>query len=85
MKQATSPTLVILIATLVFSFSSNAHAYIDPGSGSALMSVIIGLLVAIGITIKTFWYKITSIFGFSKKKPQKKSPSEDTKMQGNSS
>ena len=39
-----------------------AHAYIDPGSGSALMSIIIGAFVAVGLAIKTFWYKITGIF-----------------------
>lgn len=39
-----------------------AHAYIDPGSGSAIMSAIIGFFVVIGLTIKTFWYKIKSIF-----------------------
>jgi hypothetical protein len=37
-------------------------AYIDPGSGSAIMSAIIGLFVAIGVTGKTYWYKIKSIF-----------------------
>jgi len=41
-------------------------AYIDPGSGSAIMSAIIGFFVAVGLAIKTYWYKIKSIF--SKKK-----------------
>lgn len=36
--------------------------YIDPGSGSAIMSAIIGFFVVIGLTIKSFWYKIKSIF-----------------------
>ena len=45
-----------------------AFAYIDPGSGSALMSVIIGSIVAIGMVVKTFWYKLQSITGFSKSK-----------------
>ncbi len=37
-------------------------AYIDPGSGSAIMSAIIGFFVASGLVIKTYWYKIKSIF-----------------------
>jgi hypothetical protein len=49
-----------------------AFAYIDPGSGSAIMSVIIGLFVAIGITIKTYWYKLKSIFTRNKKETKKK-------------
>ena len=42
--------------------SIDAHAYIDPGSGSAIMSAIIGFFVVIGLTIKSFWYKIKSVF-----------------------
>jgi len=32
---------------------NNALAYIDPGSGSAIISAIIGVFVAIGIAVKT--------------------------------
>ena len=42
-------------------------AYIDPGSGSAIMSAIIGALVAIGLTLKTYWYKIKRFFGLKEK------------------
>ena len=49
-----------------------ALAYIDPGSGSALMSVIIGALVAIGMFVKTFWFKIENILGISKNKKLEK-------------
>ncbi len=43
-----------------------AFAYIDPGSGSAIMSAIIGFFVAIGLAIKTYWYKIKSLFSSKK-------------------
>ncbi len=41
-------------------------AYIDPGSGSAIMSAIIGLFVATSMAIKTYWYKIKSLFSSKK-------------------
>ncbi len=49
---------------------SVSFAYIDPGSGSAIMSAIIGFFVAIGLVIKTFWYKIKSFFTGGKSKEQ---------------
>ncbi len=49
---------------------SVGFAYIDPGSGSAIMSAIIGFFVAIGLVIKTFWYKIKSLFT-GKPRPEK--------------
>ena len=50
-----------LLVTLL-TIATPAMAYIDPGSGSAIISAIIGLFVAIGLAIKTYWYKIKSFF-----------------------
>lgn len=51
-----------------------AHAYIDPGSGSLILSMLIGFLVTAGFYIKCLWYRIIRFF-----KPRKKSPdSEET-------
>jgi hypothetical protein len=43
-------------------FSMPAMAYIDPGSGSAILSAIAGFLVAITMVIKAYWYKLKSFF-----------------------
>ena len=51
-----------LIITVLIIFPLSAQAYIDPGSGSAIMSAVIGFLVAIIMAIKTYWYKIKSFF-----------------------
>ena len=47
---------------LVLTSQSPAYGYIDPGSGSAIMSAIIGLFVAAGMLVKTYWYKLKSFF-----------------------
>lgn len=54
-----------------------AYAYIDPGSGSAIMSAIIGFFVAIGLIIKTYWYKFKSFFS-AKDRSSKNSASQDS-------
>lgn len=54
--------LAIFTVGVVVFWASPALAYIDPGSGSAIMSAIIGFFVAIALGIKTYWYKIKSIF-----------------------
>ena len=60
-------TQSIIFTVLVGLWSSPALAYLDPGSGSAIMSAIIGAIVAGFLAIKTYWYKLKSIF-FGKKK-----------------
>jgi hypothetical protein len=59
---------IIKSILLISILTSPVFAYIDPGSGSAIMSAIIGFFVASGIAIKTYWYKIKSIFTSSKSK-----------------
>lgn len=56
-------TFVLFILSL-----QPALAYLDPGTGSAIMTMIIGFFVAIGVLFKTFWYKIKKFLGLSKSK-----------------
>ena len=46
---------VFLLSTFV---SSEAYAYIDPGSGSMIFQMLIGVLVGVGITIKIYWTRL---------------------------
>lgn len=52
----------IILVLLGLVIADPALAYIDPGSGSTIMSVIIGLVMAVGLVIKTYWYKLISLF-----------------------
>ena len=47
-----------LSITSNFIFLPNAYAYIDPGSGSAIIYAIISVLVATGMTFKVYWNRI---------------------------
>ena len=63
-----------LLLIIILVMPTEAYAYIDPGSGSAIMSAIIGFFVVVGLTIKSFWYKITGLF--TGKKSDKNDDSE---------
>ena len=42
--------------------SPPAFAYLDPSTGSMILSAIVGLLATIGLAVKTWWYKIKGWF-----------------------
>tara|TARA_A100001037_G_scaffold103046_1_gene93764 strand:- start:546 stop:743 length:198 start_codon:yes stop_codon:yes gene_type:complete len=42
----------------VFFILKSIPGYIDPGSASALMAMIIGAIAGAGMTIKLYWFKI---------------------------
>lgn len=50
--------LLIFSALLLALAMSPAHAYLDPGSGSAILQGIIGALAAIAITLKLYWHRL---------------------------
>jgi hypothetical protein len=55
---------ILFLAVFIFLLSEKrAFAYLDPGSGSMIVQIIIGTIAASAIAIKTFWVKIRSFFG----------------------
>ena len=59
--------IFLTVASFAF-FNQPAFAYLDPGTGSAIISLVIGFFVAIGVIVKSSWYKIKSLFSLSEKK-----------------
>ena len=49
------------IAVLLL-FPVSAIAYLDPTTGSMLISAIVGLFASLVLAIKTYWYRIKSFF-----------------------
>ena len=51
--------LPIFTLALLFRgfFVSEAYAYLDPGSGSIVIQILIGALAGVGITLKIYWHK----------------------------
>ena len=47
-------------------FNSLPILYMDPGTGSAIMSAVIGFFVVAGLTIKGYWYRLKSVFSRGK-------------------
>jgi hypothetical protein len=59
------PSRAIAIALLVaacLAIASPAWAYLDPGTGSMLVSAVIGVAAAIGLGAKMFWYRLVALF-----------------------
>jgi hypothetical protein len=50
------------------------HAYLDPGSGSFIIQLLIGVLAGLGILLKVYWKKVTGFFSRTKAKDADTSP-----------
>ena len=55
-----------IVTALLAVWSANTHAYLDPGSGSMLLQVILGGFAAVGVALKLYWHRIKAALGFGK-------------------
>jgi hypothetical protein len=62
----TGDVLFLAVWFLLF-LSVPAHAYLDPGSGSIILQVLLGGLAAIGVAVKIFGRRILDFFGIRRK------------------
>ena len=53
---------VVLAGLLLLIFTHNAHAYLDPGTGSYILQLVIASLLGISFAIKVYWGKIKTFF-----------------------
>ena len=49
-------------ALSLLTVAAPAWAYLDPGTGSMIISAIVGLFATLGLALKTYWYKIKAFF-----------------------
>ncbi len=64
-------TLSAMIALLiVLALAPPAHAYLDPATGSMIISALIGLLAAIALALKMFWYRVVGLVRGRRRAPE---------------
>jgi amino acid permease len=53
------------LATLALALllvSPGAFAYLDPSTGSMVVSAIVGIIASVALALKTYWYRIKGFF-----------------------
>ena len=69
------PNAAMLLISLVM-LPLPAMAYLDPTTGSMIISAIVGLFASLVLAIKTYWYRLK---GFFTRKPEESPADEDTR------
>jgi hypothetical protein len=65
-------SLTVILVCSVLIVPGNVYAYLDAGSGSYILQIIIAAFVTGVVAVKVLWNKIKSFFGslFSKQSEQ---------------
>jgi len=62
MKFRSGVSILAILMILGHLSISDAYAYLDPGSGSIIIQMLVGTLVGVGIVLKLYWQKFKMKF-----------------------
>ena len=62
------PILFALVLAVVLSFDSPAHAYLDPGTGSMLLQILLGGVAGALVIGKLYWHRLKQFLGIGQSK-----------------
>ena len=66
-----------LVFLIILLHPDIAYAYLDPGTGSMLLTGLIAALASAGAAITIYWNKLKSFFSGSKKKKEEEKNIKD--------
>ncbi len=58
----------LLATCMLLAISIDSEAYMDPGTGSMMLQLLLGGIAAISVAIRLYWHKIMAALGLRKKK-----------------
>jgi hypothetical protein len=71
------------MATMALGMStSSAHAYLDPGTGSIILQVLLGGIAGIALALKLYWHKFLSLIGAGRQVQQNNQFSCERSVEG---
>ena len=53
--------VIIIFIVCSFLFAKPARAYLDPGAGSYVLQILLGIVLGGAVTTKIYWKKLKSI------------------------
>ena len=78
------PSLVCILFIFTFTlgflaaFPPPAQAYLDPGSGSMLLQILLGGTAGLAVLLKLYWHRLLLVFGVPAKENAEENAKEET-------
>jgi hypothetical protein len=69
--------LVLVIVLAVVLPARPAYAYLDPGSGSMFVQLLLGGVAGAAVILRLYWNRLLALFGLAKPPPAASEPDKD--------
>ena len=72
--------LILIVFFLSLTAPSVAFAYLDPGSGSMLLQLVLGGLAGLAVIAKLYWHRLLALFGRHSQQEESDSEIDSTSL-----
>jgi hypothetical protein len=72
--------LVVLV--LILTLPLPAYAYLDPQTGSMIVSGVVAFVAAVGMGVQAYWHKLLSLFRRGPGRGGPSGPGSDESLEG---
>ena len=72
--------LLLIGFFLSLTAPSAALAYLDPGSGSMLLQLVLGGLAGLAVIAKLYWHRLLALFGMHSQQEESDSETDSTSL-----
>lgn len=69
--------ILLCLSIAIFSITTPAYAYLDPGTGSALLQGLLAGVAGVLAVLKLYWQRIKQFFSWRPKSQNKSTDAED--------
>ena len=76
-RKRTSPWAAMSAGLALLAFAQPAHAYMDPGSMSVIVTAILGAIAAVGYTARVYWARLKDFLARLFGRPRPEEPPRD--------
>ena len=73
-RPAARLVFTLLLALPWLTAPKEAQAYLDPGTGSILLQIILGGVAGLGVVGKLYWHRVMRFIGIRQKGSQEEPP-----------
>jgi hypothetical protein len=63
-REALMGPLLTLVLCFIFNYSTPVEAYLDPGSGSMMLQLLLGGVAGIAVVFKLYWRRLSERLRF---------------------
>lgn len=60
-------TVMVLVCAMLLVWDARAEAYLDPGSGSMIIQLVLGGVAGLVVILKLYWRRLLGRFGIRDK------------------